>query len=210
MSEPPHGLPPTHQQPPGGDGRRAVVVIAAFLVALALLAVAVIVPRLIDRDDEEPAASEDPADTSLSEVQVIEIPRRNHELGEIDYPQTPPAGGPHNPQWLDCGIYDEPISNENAVHDLEHGTVWITYDPSLSEDDVEALAVQLPDNGILSPYDDLPSPVVVTVWGTQLQLSGPQDAGLRLFIEKYQGGITAPEPFASCQGGLTDPEGTLT
>ena len=35
----------------------------------------------------------------------------------------PPAGGPHDPAWLDCGVYDEPVRDENAVHDLEHGTV---------------------------------------------------------------------------------------
>ena len=38
------------------------------------------------------------------------------------------------------------------MHDLEHGTVWITYDPDLDADDVAALADQLPQNGILSPY----------------------------------------------------------
>ena len=36
--------------------------------------------------------------------------------------------------------------------------------------DVEVLAAVLPDNGIMSPREDLPSPVVVTVWGAQLAL----------------------------------------
>ena len=36
----------------------------------------------------------------------------------------------HDPVWLDCGAYDAPVRDENAVHDLEHGSVWITYDPT--------------------------------------------------------------------------------
>jgi len=52
--------------------------------------------------------------------------------------------------WLACGVYDEAVRDENAVHDLEHGTVWITHDPGLPADDVERLAAELPDNGIMS------------------------------------------------------------
>ena len=99
------------------------------------------------------------------------------------------------------------MRDENAVHDLEHGTVWITYDPALAEDDVAALAAVLPDDGILSPYPDLPATVVVTVWGAQLRLTGPDDPRLPLFLEEYGDGSTAPEAFASCEGGTDDPQG---
>ena len=101
------------------------------------------------------------------------------------------------------------MRDENAVHDLEHGTVWITYDPDLSADDVAALAAQLPDNGIMSPREDLPSPVVVTVWGAQLQLDGADDRRLGLFLEEYGDGHTAPECGVTCQGGTPDPQGAL-
>ena len=47
----------------------------------------------------------------------------------MTYTETPPAGGPHDPVWDDCGVYTQPLRNENAVHALEHGTVWITYRP---------------------------------------------------------------------------------
>ena len=95
------------------------------------------------------------------------------------------------------------------MHDLEHGTVWITHDPGLPADDVERLADQLPANGILSPRDDLPSPVVVTVWGAQLRLDGADDARLGLFLEEYGDGHTAPEFGVSCRGGTPDPQGGL-
>jgi hypothetical protein len=126
---------------------------------------------------------------------------------DIAYDQVPPIGGPHDPEWLACGVFDEPVRDENAVHDLEHGTVWITYDPALDEADVAALAAVLPDDGIVSPYPDLPAPVVITVWGAQLRLTGPDDPRLPLFLDEYGDGSTAPEAMASCEGGVSDPQG---
>jgi hypothetical protein len=143
----------------------------------------------------------------LSDVQTWEITDTRHTDGEVDYPQSPPAGGPHAPVWLACGVYDVPVREENAVHDLEHGAVWITHDPALPERDVAALAALLPDNAIMSPRDGLPSPVVVTVWGAQLALDGARDPRLRLFLAEYGDGHTAPEFGVTCNGGTPDPGG---
>ena len=169
---------------------------------------AALVAPLIDqavRGDERAARAQ-----SLALVQTWDIASRKHTSDDVDYPQNPPAGGPHDPVWLDCGAYDVPVRDENAVHDLEHGTVWITYNPSLSSGGVAALVAQLPDNGILSPREGLPSPVVVTVWGVQLQLDGADDRRLALFLEEYGDGHTAPELGASCHGGTPDPTGELS
>ena len=101
----------------------------------------------------------------------------------------------------------EPVREESAVHDLEHGSVWITYDPALSDRDVDRLLEQLPDNGILSPRGDQPSPVVVTVWGAQLALDRADDERLALFLAEYGDGHTAPEVGVTCHGGTPDPSG---
>ena len=156
------------------------------------------------RGDEEAQRALD-----LTLVETWDITDRAHTTDEVDYPQDPPAGGAHAPIWLACGVYDEPVRDENAVHDLEHGTVWITHDPELAADDVEALAAELPANGIMSPREGLPSPVVVTVWGAQLQLDGADDERLGLFLEEYGDGHTAPEFGVTCQGGTPDPQGGL-
>ena len=62
-------------------------------------------------------------------VSTIAITSRNHVDQDIDYPQSPPIGGDHNPVWQNCGVYRDPVLDEMAVHSLEHGAVWITYRP---------------------------------------------------------------------------------
>lgn len=176
-------------------------------VAAALVLGAALVAPLVDRairGDEEAQRALD-----LTLVETWEITDREHTTDDVTYPQDPPAGGAHAPVWLACGVYDEPVREENAVHDLEHGTVWITHDPDLPDAELETLAEQLPDNGIMSPRDDLPSPVVVTVWGAQLQLDSADDRRLGLFLEEYGDGHTAPEFGVSCEGGTPDPQGAV-
>src|SRR4051794_39253888 len=117
----------------------------------------------------------------------------------------------HNAQWLNCGIYDQPVPNENAVHDLEHGAVWITYRPDLAAADIAKLKsiVQQKTKGYidLSPYPGLPAKVVASAWGKQIKLKGANDSNLTKFIDKYQLGPQAPERGSSCTGGVGQPTG---
>ena len=126
---------------------------------------------------------------------------------EADYGMNPPAGGNHNQVWLNCGVYSEPQQNENAVHALEHGAVWVTYDPdALSEAEVETLRESIPGTYmLLSPYPDLPAPVVASAWGEQVQLDGVDDPRLTDFIEKFRQSADAPEPGAACTGAIDGP-----
>lgn len=138
----------------------------------------------------------------LEAVQNYDV-AQGHVTTPVQYAQTPPVGGKHAPVWLNCGIYDEPVPDENAVHSLEHGAVWITYRPDLPADQVEQLRTIVPDTyAILSPYPDLPAPVVASAWGHQLTLSGPDEALLTEFIRTYRQGPQTPEPGAACVGGI--------
>ena len=185
-------------EPPAPRRSRGPVIALAIIGVLVIAGVAVAVPMLVGADRPPP---------DLTAVRVYADLSRAHTPDDVDYPQQPPVGGPHDPAWLDCGAYDAPVRDENAVHDLEHGSVWITYDPDLGPDDVASLKEALPQNGIMSPYDGLRSPVVVTVWGRQLALTGADDPRLGLFLQRYAGGSTAPEPFASCAGGINGEQG---
>lgn len=124
----------------------------------------------------------------------------------VDYAQTPPAGGEHNPTWLNCAEYGEAVPNENAVHSLEHGAIWVTYDPLLPAKELETLRSRLPSTYvILSPFDGLPSPIVLSGWNRQLQISSADDDRIAPFFEEYWRADNAPEPGAPCSGGLDGP-----
>jgi len=165
----------------------------------------------LDSSTSDPAESDEPSEVvepNLDEVTAYDDLATTHVDDSVTYPQSPPVGGPHSPDWLDCGVYDEPVRLENVVHDLEHGTIWITYEPGLDAESIGALESALPQNGILSPYDGLQSPVVATVWGRQLELTGADDPRLQLFIDRFRDGQTSPEAFASCAGGIRDAAGS--
>ena len=153
----------------------------------------------------------DPDDIAISGVETFDDLPNTHVTTAVDYEATygatPPAGGNHAGAWLNCGVYSEEQQNENAVHSLEHGAVWVTYDPeALSESEVETLRDAMPSTyTILSPYPGLPAPVVASGWGVQVQLDGVDDPRLADFITKYKESPDGPEYGASCTGAIDGP-----
>ncbi len=133
----------------------------------------------------------------------------SHVPGPVTYAMTPPAGGPHNIVWMNAGVYTKPVPSERAVHAVEHGAVWITYDPKLPRKQVEelqkfvgeqTLIPEPKDEGgikvagqsnrfiIMSPWRDssLPTPVVMSSWGHQLQLKTTTDPRMQRYIDTFR------------------------
>ena len=85
------------------------------------------------------------------------------------------------------------MQNEKIVHTMEHGAVWIIYEPDLSQDQKDELRqiVESQDCLLASPYPDLPTPVVASAWASNYGFrawttlasgnsSGPTGRALRL------------------------------
>jgi hypothetical protein len=182
----------------GGGSRRTYIIIgliaAVFIAGFATLVIL---------DARQNAMSTPP-----DEVQTYDVgPAGQHTGADVNYEQNPPVGGPHNPIWQNCGYYDQPVRDENAVHSLEHGAVWITYSPDLPQDQVEHLR-DIAENEtfvLVSPRDGLPSPVVASAWGKQLRLDNAEDPNLERFIGAYEQGPQTPEKGAVCTGGIGQP-----
>jgi hypothetical protein len=136
-------------------------------------------------------------------VQSFKVSERDHVQTPVSYPQTPPVGGDHAPIWQNCGFYTEPVRDENAVHSMEHGAVWITYRPDLPQDQIEKLRdlAQSQTYILVSPYPSLPSPVVASAWGKQLRLESAEEPRLEQFVRAFRLGPQTPEPGARCTGG---------
>jgi hypothetical protein len=130
-----------------------------------------------------------------------------HQSGPIKYEQNPPVAGKHNADWQNCNgdVYDAPIANEHAVHSMEHGAVWLAYNPAkVNKEQVEALAgkVRNKEYSLMSPMENLDKAVSVQAWGFQLKTDDPADKRIDEFIKatRKNAGVEA----AQCTGGITE------
>ena len=157
---------------------------------------------LVVLDSRQQAASTPPG-----EVQTYEVgPAGQHTEADVDYEQTPPVGGEHNGVWQNEGFYDAPIRDENAVHTLEHGAVWIAYSPDLPQDQKDEIRnlVEGQSCMLASPHPDLSSPIVASAWGKQLPVESADSPDLESFVRAYRLGPQTPEVGAACTGGTAD------
>ena len=58
---------------------------------------------------------------------------------------------------------------------------------------------------LVSPYPDLPAPVVASAWGYQLRLDSAADDRLDAFVRRFVQGAQAPERGSPCTGGTGEP-----
>lgn len=183
--------------------RNLIIGVTGGVVVVLVAAVATVLVTTREETVAEQEALAAPIDG------LVELPDedlgRNHVQGAVTYATTPPAGGDHNAVWLNCGVYTEPVANENAVHSLEHGAVWITYDPELPADQVDQLlaAAEPYDYTLVSPYEGMDTPITLSAWGTQLPLEDASDERIAPFLSQFVQGEQTPEPGAACTGGLS-------
>ncbi|MGH3497850.1 MAG: DUF3105 domain-containing protein [Nocardioidaceae bacterium] len=148
----------------------------------------------------------------------------DHVTGPVTYAVTPPIGGPHNALWMNAGVYTKPVPSERAVHNLEHGAIWITYDPKLPSAQVKQLRTLVGTQSMISespqaergltgqanrymdlspwPTNDLPSPIVVSAWGYQLRVTSPTDRRIQQFIDTFRNSSKYTPEFGSAVDGI--------
>lgn len=174
------------------------LMVAGGLVLAVMIALAVVI--IVDVNQQ--AASGEPAGT-----QTIDVPGAQHTTEAVDYPENPPVGGNHDPAWQNCGSYPDPVKDENAVHTLEHGAVWISYAPGLPGEQLQTIRDLAGGQTYIlaSPKEGLSSPIVATAWGKQLQIENANDPELEQFVRAFRQGPQTPEPGAACTGGVGSP-----
>ncbi|GAA2303514.1 hypothetical protein GCM10009853_070480 [Glycomyces scopariae] len=125
------------------------------------------------------------------------------------YETVPPTGGNHLGQWQTCtgSVYAAAIVDGNAVHSLEHGAVWLTYDPALVDGDgIAKLSEKINgrDYSLMSPYPELGTAVSIQAWGVQYQTEDLDDPKLDEFLDFYiQNADNTAEANAVCSGGVS-------
>lgn len=139
--------------------------------------------------------------------------QRKHVWGPQTYTMQPPVAGDHNPNWQRClgDVYTSAIANEHALHSMEHGAVWITYNPSLPADQVEKLAKKVRGNDymLMSPFPNQDKPISVQAWGFQLKVDNASDKRIDEFIKALRQNATLEAGVACSSGdGLITETGT--
>jgi hypothetical protein len=206
---PQRGNPVGKARKPAVRQREIPWLLIGAITVVVLLAVGVIGFALF-RNSEVAAfrPGEDNRDPSLQIPGVVTVPYAAQQHVNADqrvaYDKAPPFGGPHDQYWAACSgvVYPSPVRSENMVHSLEHGAVWITYDPArISGPAVATLAgkVEGQDYTMMSPFPGLAQPISLQSWGHQLELSDPNDPRIDQFISSLrQNQYTYPEVGARC------------
>lgn len=162
------------------------------------------------------AENRDPSD-KIAGVLKLDYPGALHVRPDerIAYTHSPPLGGAHDAYWAACNgvVYPTAVRQENLVHSLEHGAVWIAYNPDqVSGDALGTLGAKVDGQPytVMSPYPGLDQPISLQSWGHQLKLSDAADPRIDQFITALRRNqYTHPEVGASCQAlgaGAFDPD----
>ncbi|QQC88981.1 DUF3105 domain-containing protein [Streptomyces alfalfae] len=189
-------------------GRALTVTVSAIVVAALGVGGFFLFSRASDDSSDAKAGSKDWPVYKVNEdgEKVWGKLGRTHVAEKVDYPMSPPVGGDHDQVWMNCNgdVYDHELPEVNAVHSLEHGAVWVTYNDKADPADLKKLEakVKATPYSLMSPVKDQKDPVMLTAWAHQRTVSGADDPKVGEFFSKYVQGKQTPEPGAACTNGL--------
>ena len=106
------------------------------------------------------------------------------------YNSNPPTSGWHYDAANQSGIYDKSFKDEQLVHNLEHGHVWIAYKPNLSADQIEKLANLAKNYGskiIMTSREANDVPIAFVAWEYLLKMQTLDESQAKAFINSYRG-----------------------
>ncbi|ONI85339.1 hypothetical protein ALI144C_13640 [Actinosynnema sp. ALI-1.44] len=176
-----------------------LVVLAVVVIGYSMMQVNKVTAWVPSESNQDP--SED-----ISGVTKVKYEAAIHVKGNqrVAYDQSPPFGGPHDEVWADCNgmVYPNPVRNENMVHMMEHGAIWIAYNPDkVKGGDLDALKGKVTGQDFIaiSPYPGLDKPFSIQSWGHQLKLDNVNDERVDQFIRSLKrNNYQFPEPQARC------------
>lgn len=213
------GDKPRGSKPPRQIPWLTIGAVAAVVALIAVLAVN-LYPKYEAQEavaEFQPSAETPDPSEKIDGVVKIDYPAGIHvqPTQRVAYDQAPPFGGPHDGTWATCTgtVYEQAIRTENAVHSLEHGAVWVAYNPDTVSGDALATLEEKVDGEtymLLSPYPGLDTAVALQSWGHQLKVDSVDDERIDQFITALRlNQNTYPEVGASCSsipGSGFDPE----
>ncbi len=122
------------------------------------------------------------------------------KYGESD----PPTSGDHA-EPVKWGVYDKEVPDINSIHNLEHGGIYISYQPDLPVDQIKQInslfgapfsrAGFSPTKALVAPRKENGTPIILTSWRRELKLDKFDEQTMVDYYLKNIG--KSPEPNAS-------------
>jgi len=136
------------------------------------------------------------ADNGREHVSQAQAP----EYGDED-PHTSGDHGDPVPQQA----YSEELPDYNTIHNLEHGYIYITYQPDLPQEEIDKLTGVFfkpyddtsfaPTKVIMAPRESNTAPIVFSSWNRSLSYESYDE---QLMVDYYKDNVSkSPEPAAS-------------
>lgn len=135
---------------------------------------------------------------------------------DLESKTFPPTSGRHFDNWAPFGVYDEPVDDGYAVHNLEHGGVAVWFGTEVDEAVQDAIT-ELPEQDekwLIAPREDLEG-LFSAAWGKglscppgALEQLGPE--GTADALESWYGtvvstGSEAEKDVPAYAGGMKEP-----
>lgn len=150
------------------------------LIAATLIAFGAIILAVGNDPAGQPALGEE---FSILEAKHITVGETHPE-----YNSNPPTSGWHYAEPVPWGVQTEPVADEAAVHNLEHGGIWITYNPATTNqaivDQLTSLVGGYKSKVLLSPRVATDVPITLASWGRLSKLDTFDDTHIKDFIER--------------------------
>lgn len=169
-------------------------------IVIGIIAVVIIgIGIVLSIPDAKQEALKVKGDESATEVgQTLEDQGREHiqvSASHDSYNSNPPTSGPHYIQPAEWGIYESPLPDEQLVHNLEHGGLWISYKDIDTETKVKLEAISKANGGvILTPRSANDQKIAIASWRHLETMDSYDETKILEFIEANKN--KSPEPEA--------------
>ena len=107
------------------------------------------------------------------------------------YSSNPPSSGWHYNAPAPVGFYADALPDEHVIHNLEHGDIWITYHPRVSEEFITALrAFEHDGKVIITPRETNEFDISLSAWewvdGFNIEEAGVDSPRIEDFIKRHR------------------------
>ncbi len=113
-----------------------------------------------------------------------------------EYNSNPPTSGWHYAAPANWGVYEKELPDEQILHNLEHGGIWISYKGIDDATKAELERISRTDSKIIvTPRSANDSAIALVSWGRLQKLTQFDAVAIMNFIKANKN--KSPEPFAS-------------